>query len=86
MADTVKSSNDLKIGFQFEDDDTRIVTVKNPAQTLTSAAIKEVTDYFINNNVIIGDKDTTIAQMPVSVYTCYREQITTTQLDLEEED
>lgn len=82
LADISKSTDELKIGFQFEDDDTRLVTVKNPMQNLTASAIKEVTDYFINNKVIIGDKDTTTAQMPVSVYTCYREEINTTQLDL----
>lgn len=85
MADIQKTTYDLKIGFQFEDDDTRLVTLKNPKSNLTVNTIKEVTDYFISNKVIIGDKDNVTPQMPVKVYTCYTEMITTTQLDLSTE-
>ncbi len=56
MADTVKSSNDLKMEFGFYDGDTRTVTLENPRPDLTAADIKAVGTLAKNTNPIIGDK------------------------------
>ena len=56
MADTIKSSNELKMEFGFYDGDTRTVTLDNPKPNLTATDIKAVGTLAKNSNPIIGDK------------------------------
>ena len=79
MADTVKSSADLKIGFAFADGDTRTVTLPNPKAGLTEASIKAVTDDMVTNNLIIGDR---AGAALTGAYTAYTQNKTTTDVDL----
>lgn len=79
MADTVKSSADLKIGFAFADGDTRIVTLPNPKTGLTEQQIKAVTDSMVTNGLIIGDR---AGASLTGSYTAYTQNKTTTNIDL----
>lgn len=54
--DTVKSSSDLKIIWQFADEDTRTQTIPNPKYDLSLAAVQAFETSVINSQVIIGDK------------------------------
>lgn len=54
--DTVKSSSDLKIIWQFADEDTRTQTIPNPKSDLSLADLQAFETSAINSQVIIGDK------------------------------
>ena len=56
MADTVKSSSELKLVYDFYDGDTRTMTLENPKSNLTSASIKAVATLAAATHPIIGDK------------------------------
>lgn len=79
MADTIKSSNELKMVFGFYDNDTRTVTLDNPKPNLTAAAVKGVAAFAKANNPIIGDKG---GASVVGVNSAEVVEKTTTYLDL----
>ena len=56
MADTIKSSSELKLNCQFADNDTRIVTIDNPKDNLTAAQINGVGTVAQTTQAILGDK------------------------------
>lgn len=55
MADTVTRTESLKIDNLFVDGDTRIITLKNPKQNITTSDITALQTFMQANNVIIGD-------------------------------
>lgn len=79
MADTVKSSADLKINWAFADGDTRMTTAPNPKTGITQQEVQAVIDNAVTNNLLIGDKAGAALTGVVQVYT---ENQTKTQLDL----
>ena len=56
MADTIKSSSELKIESGFVDSDTRTITLLNPRSDLTAADILAVETTVKNTQPIVGDK------------------------------
>ena len=54
MADTVKTSNQLKLVAGFADGDERTISIDNPSATVSAAAIKALDS--LASGVIIGDK------------------------------
>lgn len=56
MADTIKTSAELKIDNYFVDGDTRIITLKNPKAEITTSDIEDLQTFLRANNVLIGDK------------------------------
>lgn len=56
MADTIKSSNELKLEAGFYDNDTRMITLDNPKSGLTKADITAVGTLAASTQPIIGDK------------------------------
>ena len=56
LADTIKSSSELKITWEFADGDTRVTTVKNPRSDLTLADLRAFESATVSSQVIIGDK------------------------------
>ena len=56
MADTVKSANELKIVWDFADDDTRTDTFQNPRSDLAAEELKNLSAFVAENHPIIGDK------------------------------
>lgn len=56
MADTIKTSAELKIDNYFVDGDTRMITLKNPKAEITNSDIEELQSFLRANNVLIGDK------------------------------
>ena len=52
MADTVRTTKQLKLQAGFVDGDDRTITLDNPVANLTGAQIKAV-----DGSVLIGDKD-----------------------------
>ena len=56
MADTIKSSESLKVVFDFYDGDDRTVSLDNPKIGLTATEIKAVGTLAKNTQPIIGDK------------------------------
>lgn len=57
MADVVTTSNELKIETYYVDGDTRNITLKNTAQSVTSAQIEDLQTWMQINQPIIGDKN-----------------------------
>lgn len=56
MADTIKSSSELKITWNFADGDTRTQAVKNPKSNLQRADLIALQSSTVNTQPIIGDK------------------------------
>lgn len=56
MADVRTDTTSLKIEALFVDGDTRIITLKNPKQTITAPEINSLQNFMQANNVIIGDR------------------------------
>lgn len=56
MSDTIKSSSDLKLTWEFDDGDTRSHSVKNPKNNLTAADIQTFATATIISKAIVGDK------------------------------
>ena len=56
MSDTIKSSSDLKLTWEFADGDTRTHSVKNPKNDLTPSDIRTFANATVNSKAIIGDK------------------------------
>ena len=56
MADTIKTSSELKIETYYSDADTRTITIDNPKDNLTKADIKAVETVGVNTQVLLGDK------------------------------
>lgn len=79
MADTVKSSADLKINWLFADGDTRMTTAPNPKTGLTAQEVQTVINNAVTNGLLVGDKAGAALSGVVQVYT---ENQTKTQLDL----
>ena len=56
MADKVVTKNVLQLVAEFNDLDTRTITLDNPRDTIDGAAINAVGAIAKTNNIIIGDK------------------------------
>ena len=56
MADTIKSSNELKMEFGFYDGDTRTHTEDNPRSDLNATDIHDLETSMITTQPVIGDK------------------------------
>ena len=56
MADTIKSSAELKLGSHFADNDTRTISLPNPKSTISATEINSIGAFCATNNIIIGDK------------------------------
>lgn len=56
MPDTLTSSQELKFNNAFVDGDTRIFTLKNPKETITTSQIQTLNALMQNKQIIIGDK------------------------------
>lgn len=54
--DTVTSSQDLKINWQFADDDTRLTTIDYPRSDLTAADVNSFKDFVVAKKIFVGDK------------------------------
>lgn len=60
MADKVTTTNELKINNLFTDGDTRLITLKNPKDTITTGEITALETLIKNGDgtasILIGDK------------------------------
>lgn len=56
MADTVKISQTLRIDTLFVDGDTRVITLKNPKESISSDKFRALNAFMQENNIIIGDR------------------------------
>ena len=56
MADTVKTTKELKFESMFVDGDTRTFSVKNPKSNITNADIVALNSYIGTNQILVGDK------------------------------
>ena len=56
MADTIKSSNELKLVANFYDGDTRTITLDNPKGGLSATDIHSLETVMISTQPIVGDK------------------------------
>lgn len=57
MADTVTSSNELKLVYDFTDGDTRTTSLTNPRTGLTMTDINTVSATLQATQAFVGDKD-----------------------------
>ena len=57
MADVIKTTETLNFDCLFVDEDTRIITVKNPKESITTAQIDGLNTFMQANNIIVGDKE-----------------------------
>lgn len=79
MADTVKSSSELKMVFDFYDGDDRTLTLQNPKSNLTATQIKAVGTLAATSQPIIGDK---AGAAVVGIKSAVKKTKTVTKLDL----
>lgn len=77
--DTVTSSRELKIGTKYVDDDTRLISLKNPKTNLTEQQVKSVFSDVTVTKVLVGDKNGADFD---SLYTAYIEEKSDRNLDL----
>lgn len=56
MADTLQTTQTLKIDNLFVDGDTRVITLKNPKQNISTSDINALQNFMQANNVIVGDR------------------------------
>lgn len=56
MADTITSSDELKIENLFVDGDTRTITLKNPKATIAASEIASLNAIMQNSQILVGDK------------------------------
>lgn len=56
MADTIKTTKELKIENYFVDGDTRTIVYPNPRSDITSTEISELNSFIQENNLLVGDK------------------------------
>ena len=56
MADTTKTTKNLKVDCDFVDGDTRAFNIKNPKSSLTAGDITDLNTYMQVNGVLVGDK------------------------------
>lgn len=56
MADVTTTSDELKIKMYFVDGDDRILTLKNPAATVTADTMSALNTWMQINQPVIGDK------------------------------
>lgn len=55
--DTIKSSSDLKINWEFADGDTRLQKVPNPKSNINASELQSLETLAVNSAVLIGDKN-----------------------------
>lgn len=82
MADTLTSSNDLKMTWQFDDGDTRIQTIANPRSDLTATDIKNYRDFMAGKSAIIGDKTGAALSLTVPMKEAYVEEKTKLAMEI----
>lgn len=56
MADTTKTTKNLKVDSDFVDGDTRAFNIKNPKSNITASDITDLNTYMQINGVLVGDK------------------------------
>ncbi len=56
MADTTKTTKNLKVDCDFVDGDTRAFNIKNPKSSITASDITDLNTFMQVNGVLIGDK------------------------------
>lgn len=56
MADTIKSSSELKLDSYYADGDTRMLSIPNPRADVTAADILAVAQSAVTNQPLLGDK------------------------------
>lgn len=56
MADTTKTTYDLKLETIFVDGDTRTFSIKNPKANISQSDIQGLDTYMQENNILVGDK------------------------------
>lgn len=77
--DTITSSSELKIQWEFTDGDTRVQSIKYPRYDLTDTEITSFATTTKNAKILIGDK--TSAPL-MGVQTAYILEKTTVSLDI----
>lgn len=79
MPDVITTSNVLQLEYAFVDGDTRLNTVKNPKENITSQDIEALNTFIRANNALIGDRyKSTFAQ----INSAKRISKTTTNFDI----
>lgn len=56
MTDTITTESTVKFDCGFVDGDTRVITMKNPRDDITTEEITELNAYIRANNLLVGDK------------------------------
>lgn len=56
MADIITDEAVLKIDNYFVDGDTRVITLKNPLGSISTAQVQQLETFMRTNNIIQGDK------------------------------
>ena len=77
--DTVTSSRDVKLGFGFEDGDTRTVSLPNSRTNLTDSELQELSAWVNENKPVIGDR---AGASTTGIFEAYTQTTTKRQLDL----
>ncbi len=57
MADTVTSSNELKLDYRFQDLDTRTTSIPNPKSNIDKTDIQTLAGVLVQTQAFVGDKN-----------------------------
>ena len=56
MANIIVERSYVQMTQEFDDGDTRLITLDNPKATITPAQVQDLSDFMLTNNITIGDK------------------------------
>ncbi|MBR2775200.1 MAG: DUF2922 family protein [Selenomonadaceae bacterium] len=79
MADVTTTKSTLQNVFKFADDDTRIINIDEPQDSITAAQIQVMADYATEHQILIGDK---AGASLTGIASSERIDLTSTKLDL----
>lgn len=80
MADTIKSSSQLKLGFNDHNNKIKYVNVDYPRSNLTEEQIRDVGEYIVNNQIFFDSMGIPYS----SIETAYTENRQIRELDLDQ--
>lgn len=79
MADIIKTTKQLKIGFNDHADKVKYITLNNPKSSLTAEQIRDAANYIVTNQLLLDSEDIPYG----SVETAYTENKSVREFDLD---
>lgn len=81
MSDTIKTSQELHMGFERTDDSIQYVVIPDVSASISDSSVRSYMEYLTDNSILLDSK-TEIPLSSTSVLTAYQENKTVKNLDL----